>query len=165
MTSTLIWTPLPRFGYGFAIYPFAPGAQTNSSDSTKENPQGDIQDYSQDSPERPKETPVPEASDTNVSSDTASISSENSNSHIISHQVTLEVGDEVYVFEEQGEWYRGYVVSQLRQTEEPQVYVGIFPMNHVYIKEYLEDLELQVDDSDSTPFSPRGERRNRPPPP
>ncbi|CAG8456993.1 uncharacterized protein OCT59_018840 [Rhizophagus irregularis] len=169
MISTSVWTPLPRFGYGFAIYPFTPGAQTNSSDSTKERPQEDIQDYPKEElPEKPKETPVPEAAENNVSSDTASISSENSNSHIITYQVTLEVGDEVYVFEEQGDWYRGYVVSQLRQTEEPQVYVGIFPMNHVYIKEYLEDLELQVYDthsSDSAPFSPRGERSNRPPPP
>src|SRR6266496_2878138 len=152
MTSISVWTPLPRFGYGFAIYPFTPGAQTNSSDSTKE----DIQDYPQeDSLEKSKETPVPEAADANVSSDMASISSENSNSHIITYQVTLEVGDEVYVFEEQGDWYRGYVVSQLRQTEEPQVYVGIFPMNHVYIKEYLEDLDLQLYDThniDSAPF-------------
>src|ERR1044072_5078082 len=154
MTSTPVWTPLPRFGYGFAIYAFTPG-QTNLSDSAKE-PQEDIQDDSQDdSLEDQKETSFPEdtdvngLSDTNGSSDTISISSENSNSHVIPYQVSLEVGDEVYVFEEQGAWYRGYVVSQLRQTEEPQVNVGIFPMNHVYIKEYLEDLEFKVDDSDS----------------
>ncbi|CAG8736620.1 150_t:CDS:1, partial [Acaulospora morrowiae] len=33
--NTSTWTPLPKFGYGFAIYPFTPGVQTNSSDSTK----------------------------------------------------------------------------------------------------------------------------------
>src|SRR6185369_17804075 len=80
-------------------------------------------------------------------SDTASISSTNSNAPAISYQVSLEVGDEVYVFEEQSAWYRGYVVSQLRQTEEPQVYVGIFPINHVYIKEYLEDVELGAEET------------------
>ncbi|CAG8553818.1 6358_t:CDS:2 [Funneliformis caledonium] len=170
MTSTPVWTPLPRFGYGFAIYPFTPGAQTNSSDSTKE-PQEDIQDNSPSDPPEKQGTPFPEATDsnglsyTNGSSDTSSISSENSNSYIVSYQVSLEVGDEVYVFEEQGAWYRGYVVSQLRQTEEPQVYVGIFPMNHVYIKEYLEDLEFEVDNTNSSDSSPEGERINRPPPP
>src|SRR5579859_1074182 len=112
MASTPVWTPLPKFGFGFAIYPFTPGAQTISSDSTKEKPQEDkedkenIQDYHQEDPsEKPKETP---AADASVSPDSASISSESSNSHIISYQVTLEVGDEVYVFEEQGDWYRGY---------------------------------------------------------
>ncbi|CAG8521101.1 2273_t:CDS:2 [Ambispora leptoticha] len=112
------WTPLPKFGYGFATYPYTPGApQIDSSDSAK-------------------------TTDNEGGSDTVSINSVDLTSPAIAYQVQLEVGDEVYVFEEQDAWYRGYVVSQLRQTEEPQVYVGIFPINHVYIKEYLEDVEL-----------------------
>ncbi|CAJ0760903.1 12321_t:CDS:1, partial [Entrophospora sp. SA101] len=47
----------------------------------------------------------------------------------------------------QGAWYRGYVVSKSCQTGEPQVFVGIFPKNHVYIKEYLDDVKLQVNES------------------
>ncbi|CAG8816018.1 31003_t:CDS:1, partial [Racocetra persica] len=74
--------------------------------------------------------------------------------------------DEVYVFEEQGAWYRGYVVSQLRQTEEPQVYVGIFPINHVYIKEYLDYVELQAAElKSSDTASSISEKNTRPPPP
>ncbi|KAG9302767.1 hypothetical protein G9A89_009544 [Geosiphon pyriformis] len=138
------WIPLPKFGYGFAIYPYIPGDQLNSSDSTKTTNDG--------------------------ASDAESISSTKSVSPAITYQVSLEVGDEVYVFEEQGAWYRGYVVSQLRQTEEPQVYVGIFPRNHVYIKEYLEDVELAADESKdeiiTPPFSPPPEpKTTRPPPP
>ncbi|CAG8657138.1 13718_t:CDS:2, partial [Acaulospora morrowiae] len=101
-----------------------------------------------------------------TSSDAASVTSINSNSPVVSYQVTLEVGDEVYVFEEQGAWYRGYVVSQLRQTEEAQVYVGIFPQNHVYIKEYLDNVELQAEEpkiNDVASLS--SEKTTRPPPP
>ncbi|RHZ66608.1 hypothetical protein Glove_306g74 [Diversispora epigaea] len=141
--SVINWTPLPKFGYGFAIYPFTPGS-SNSTNSTK------------------GETTISDA-------DASSITSTNENSLVISFQVTLEVGDEVYVFEEQGAWYRGYVVSQLRQTEEPQVYVGIFPMNHVHIKEYLDDIELLQEpiNSDVASISSisENEKYTRPPPP
>ncbi|CAG8435565.1 3695_t:CDS:2 [Ambispora gerdemannii] len=142
------WTPLPKFGYGFAIYPYAPGApQLNASDDPAK------------------------ATNNDGASDTASINSADLTSPAITYQVQLEVGDEVYVFEEQGAWYRGYVVSQLRQTEEPQVYVGIFPINHVYIKEYLENVELGVhkfkeEEVVDPSFSPSPERKKiRPPPP
>ncbi|CAH1759237.1 2984_t:CDS:2 [Entrophospora sp. SA101] len=57
-------------------------------------------------------------------------------------------GFAIYPFTpEQGAWYRGYVVSKSCQTGEPQVFVGIFPKNHVYIKEYLDDVKLQVNES------------------
>ncbi|CAG8566604.1 19239_t:CDS:2, partial [Racocetra fulgida] len=147
-SKNFYWVPLPKFGYGFAIYPFTPGSRNNSSDSTKDEP----------------------VSDGVTISDATSISSANSNSNsnspITSYQVTLEIGDEVYVFEEQGAWYRGYVVSQLRQTEEPQVYVGIFPINHVYIKEYLDYVELQAAElKSSDTASSVSEKNTRPPPP
>ncbi|CAG8552369.1 31262_t:CDS:2 [Gigaspora margarita] len=149
-TESTSWIPLPKFGYGFAIYPFTPGSRNNSSDSTKDE----------------------SVSDGVTVSDTTSISSVNSNSNsnlnssITSYQVTLEIGDEVYVFEEQGVWYRGYVVSQLRQTEEPQVYVGIFPVNHVYIKEHLDYVEVQAAELKSNDAaSSESEKNTRPPPP
>ncbi|CAG8443325.1 12058_t:CDS:2 [Acaulospora colombiana] len=144
--NTICWAPLSKFGYGFAVYPFTPVEQSNSLDSTK----GEA---------------VPENAGSTIS-DTASITSTNSISSVASYQVTLEVGDEVYVFEEQGAWYRGYVVSQLRQTEEPQVYVGIFPKNHVYVKEYLDNLELQAEESKTNDAaSLSSEKATRLPPP
>ena len=91
-----------------------------------------------------------------------------------SHLIGLEVGDEVYIFEQLGHkdvsWVRGYVVSTTRVptsattssslsdyssfpstsnagaslVEEPQVYVGIFPRAHVHIKELLDDAEMRL---------------------
>jgi dedicator of cytokinesis protein 3 len=93
---------------------------------------------------------------------------------IQAHLIGLEVGDEVYVFEQLGHsdvaWFRGYVVSSTRVpmpatstssrseystfgsqarggaalVEEPQVYVGIFPAVHVHIREHLDDAELRL---------------------
>lgn len=90
------------------------------------------------------------------------------------HLIGLEVGDEVYVFEQLGHtdisWYRGYVVSTNRVpttatstsslsdystfpstsstgatlVEEPQVYVGIFPRANVYFREELDDAEMRL---------------------
>lgn len=93
---------------------------------------------------------------------------------IQSHLIGLEMGDEVYIFEQLGHtevsWVRGYVVSTTRVptsattasslsdysafpstssagtslVEEPQVYVGIFPRAHVHIREHLDDAELRL---------------------
>ncbi|GAA5966995.1 hypothetical protein JCM3765_003676, partial [Sporobolomyces pararoseus] len=86
-----------------------------------------------------------------------------------SHQVPLEVGDEVYAVEvfrprsqqtstsQDQNWYRGYVVStspnpqffsaarndsspqEAALPQEPQVSFGIFPASHVHIREQLEE--------------------------
>ncbi|UZJ54324.1 hypothetical protein CBS101457_003644 [Exobasidium rhododendri] len=93
---------------------------------------------------------------------------------IQTHLIGLEVGDEVYIFEQLGHkevcWVRGYVVSTTRVPtsattasslsdysafpstiaagaslqEEPQVYVGIFPRANVHIKEHLDDAEMRL---------------------
>ncbi|KAJ3793565.1 hypothetical protein GGU11DRAFT_850156, partial [Lentinula aff. detonsa] len=83
--------------------------------------------------------------------------------------VSLEVGDEIYAFEKytpkgketEGIWYRGYVVCTARRLpvtwatsgeasssksapkiEEPQqVFIGIFPASHVYVRDELSDAE------------------------
>lgn len=92
------------------------------------------------------------------------------------HLIGLEVGDEVYVFEQLGHtdvsWCRGYVVSTNRVptsatttsslsdystfpstsaagaslVEEPQVYVGLFPKANIHIREYLDDAEMRLRD-------------------
>jgi len=81
---------------------------------------------------------------------------------IAAQQLSLDLGDEVYIFEQADGWYRGYVVTSVTPsvslssptaayapmmkiaTEvngllEPKVYVGIFPANYVSVKEYVSD--------------------------
>ncbi|KAG5221300.1 C2 domain in Dock180 and Zizimin protein-domain-containing protein [Salix suchowensis] len=88
--------------------------------------------------------------------------------------VSLEVGDEVYAFEKytpkgkevEGEWYRGYVVCTSRRppvawltssdpssvikaspkAEEQQVFIGIFPASHIYVRDQLADAEGRLPD-------------------
>ncbi|GAA97961.1 uncharacterized protein L969DRAFT_167041 [Mixia osmundae IAM 14324] len=83
---------------------------------------------------------------------------------VASQQVSMEVGDEVYAFEEYSTglpshslsssvtWYRGYVVCATKSfsaaaaaassgtdasgQEEPEVFVGIFPASHCQIREH-----------------------------
>ncbi|CAJ0878034.1 21197_t:CDS:2 [Entrophospora sp. SA101] len=138
-TATCTWTPLAQFAYGFAIYPFTPGAQNNSSsDSTKAQNANKKVDDAIDLKSKEKKKELISENDHDLQSDnnkdndgkvlsesgdhSVSMTSKpyTTNSHVISYQVALEIGDEVYVFEEQGAWYRGYVVSKLHQTEEPQ---------------------------------------------
>ena len=55
-------------------------------------------------------------------------------------QVSLEIGDEVFIFEESARWYRGYVVSSLiGKQKEPRL--GIFPQNNIHIRAYLGEVE------------------------
>lgn len=110
------WRPLSKIGYGFVVYPFTPSTS---------NDVGRL-DLSQGF---------------DALAGLEALSSQQSDNP---YQIALEVGDEVYVFEEFNGWYRGYVVSTVRQTEEPQVFVGIFPVNHVHIREYLEDAERRL---------------------
>jgi dedicator of cytokinesis protein 3 len=83
---------------------------------------------------------------------------------IAAQQLSLDLGDEVYVFEQADGWYRGYVVTsvtppvtlstsssssshgptmkiatEVKGLMEPKVYVGIFPANYVSVKEYVSD--------------------------
>lgn len=89
--------------------------------------------------------------------------------------VSLEVGDEVYAFEKytpsaresvEGDWYRGYVVtttrrpsvnrlikdsalgiqSSVRAEESQQVFIGIFPASHIFIRDELADAEGRLMD-------------------
>lgn len=81
---------------------------------------------------------------------------------IAAQQLSLDLGDEVYVFEQADGWYRGYVVTsvtppvilstsssshgptmkiatEVKGLMEPKVYVGIFPANYVSVKEFVSD--------------------------
>lgn len=139
LSSGVAWTPLPKVQYGFAIFPFSP--------------ENDV---------------APQAEST---LDEASVLA------LQQHLIALEVGDEVYLFEQLGgekaQWTRGYVVSTSRiptaaatlaslsqysafsstsasesaasaLLEEPQVYVGIFPISHIHVREHLDDAEMRL---------------------
>lgn len=81
---------------------------------------------------------------------------------IAAQQLSLDLGDEVYIFEQADGWYRGYVVTsvtppitlstsssshgptmriatEVKGLMEPKVYVGIFPANYVCVKEFVSD--------------------------
>ncbi|TFK18932.1 hypothetical protein FA15DRAFT_674916, partial [Coprinopsis marcescibilis] len=130
-----MWEPLPLIVYGYAVHPLSPSRRETRISS------------------RNRLSTVTEASvDDNLMRDV----------------VALEVGDEVYAFEKytptgrdfvDGVWYRGYVVCPNRRppvawssdqssakppvkTEEPQqVFIGIFPASHIYIRDELSDAE------------------------
>nr|CDI52117.1 related to dedicator of cytokinesis protein 3 [Melanopsichium pennsylvanicum 4] len=134
------WEPLPKILYGLATHPFSP------------------------------ETEVLESSTVPLESLPAEVVR-----NLQENLIALELGDEVYAFEQLGHtdvsWYRGYVVSTNRLpstatsvnslsdystfhalgqdsnttvTEEPQVYVGVFPTTHVHIREQLDDAEMRL---------------------
>lgn len=134
------WEPLSKILYGLATHPFSP------------------------------ETDVLESSTIPLESLPADVAK-----NLQENLIALELGDEVYVFEQLGHtdvsWYRGYVVSTSRlpttaasasslsdystfhalgqqastsNTEEPQVYVGVFPCTHVHIREQLDDAEMRL---------------------
>ena len=86
----------------------------------------------------------------------------NKGNEVAAQQLSLDLGDEVYLFEQADGWYRGYVVTsvtppvtlsppsashgpamkiatEVKGLLEPKVYVGIFPANYVSVKEYVSD--------------------------
>jgi len=94
LAGQMVWKPLPVIVYGFAIHPLS--SSSSSSDPSNHRPNGRL-------------STVPELEGENE---------EDANPYV----VALEVGDEVYAFEEyagtaprtgedaaDGVWYRGYV--------------------------------------------------------
>ena len=105
---------------------------------------------------------------------------------IAAQQLSLDLGDEVYIFEQADGWYRGYVVTsvtppvtlsspcashgpsmkittEIKGLLEPKVYVGIFPANYVSVKEYVSDalgILTSGEDEDDGYNSADGSRRN-----
>src|SRR5579859_3107063 len=140
ISSVPKWKPLPRMGYGIVIYPFRPLPDNQFSASVT-------------------------AANGRPSSkrDGLATFSLGRGNDIAAQQLSLDLGDEVYVFEQADGWYRGYVVTSVTPpvtltssssalhgptmkiaTEnkglmEPKVYVGIFPANYVSVKEYVSD--------------------------
>ncbi|KAH9917284.1 cytoplasmic protein [Amylocystis lapponica] len=134
-----VWEPLPLIVYGYAVHPLSP----NRRDTKMSNR-------------------------TRLSSFTDASGEEHL---VHRDVVSLEVGDNVYAFEKyiprdkevEGIWYRGYVVCTSRRPqvnwssaadpssstakattkadESQQVFIGIFPASHIYVRDELSDAE------------------------
>lgn len=141
ITTPPKWKPLPRMGYGIVTYPFRPLSDKQFTANLGQNGR----------PLSKRETGL-------VPFNTAR------GVEIAAQQLSLDLGDEVYIFEQADGWYRGYVVTsvtppvtlstssssashgptmkiatEVKGLMEPKVYVGIFPANYVSVKEYVSD--------------------------
>ena len=136
------WKALPRMGYGIVTYPFRPLPDSQFSHNIMANGR-------------------PPSSKREVGFSAFNLGR---GTDIAAQQLSLDLGDEVYVFEQADGWYRGYVVTsvtppvilstsssssshgptmkiatEVKGLMEPKVYVGIFPANYVSVKEYVSD--------------------------
>jgi len=136
------WKALPRMGYGIVTYPFRPLSDNQFSHNITAHGR-------------------PPSSKRDVGFSPFNLGR---GTDIAAQQLSLDLGDEVYVFEQADGWYRGYVVTsvtppvilstsasssspgptmkiatEVKGLMEPKVYVGIFPANYVSVKEYVSD--------------------------
>lgn len=140
------WLPLPKIAHGIAIYPFSPSnmasnaSTTTTSNSTRPS-SGLLSIHQQD------DSSIHTASTSSVDL-SASTQTED-----YSHLIPLEVGDELFIIEQQGQWYRGYVSCPSEQGIKPnKAPVGCFPRSHVQIKEYL---DIDPDEADTIVYRKR----------
>ncbi|KAH8828153.1 hypothetical protein DL96DRAFT_1602008 [Flagelloscypha sp. PMI_526] len=126
------WHALPLVVYGYAVHPLSPSRRDTRVRSARLSPVLSVDELNRE-------------------------------------VVNLEVGDEVYAFEQytpkgrevEGIWYRGYVVCTTRRpavtwnisddpsaiTKSPksdetqQVFIGIFPASHIFVRDKLPDAE------------------------
>ncbi|BEI88066.1 uncharacterized protein CcaverHIS019_0107840 [Cutaneotrichosporon cavernicola] len=128
------WEPLPHIYSGLVIHPYAP------SQSPPTSPSGTVRSH--------RRTTSWSAASTTAPNDVFTSPRGNP------HEVSLDVGDEFFAFEEyrgdenEGTWYRGYVVQGVSlpmlmpsmQTPtaypkvEPSVLIGIFPASCVHVR-------------------------------
>ncbi|KAI8336596.1 hypothetical protein BC941DRAFT_427545 [Chlamydoabsidia padenii] len=134
--TTVRWAPLSKIAHGIAIAPFTPTNPPLYSSATSSHSRP-ITVYSN------IQSPTTDSSLLNanrLSTASSDISSISTNDY--AYLAPLEVGDELYIFEQNGAWYRGYVLSSLEEGRKPHMAPnGIFPRSHVQIKEYV-DMDL-----------------------
>ncbi|KAI9249334.1 hypothetical protein EDC94DRAFT_652456 [Helicostylum pulchrum] len=131
------WLPLPKIAHGIAIYPFNPSTTI-------------------------KPTVLPTPTDDSSIHTNASSSSDHAstNEKDYSYLISLEVGDELFIIEQQGQWYRGYVICPLEEGRKPnKAPIGIFPRSHVSIKEYI---DIDPDEADTLVFRKSANSGERP---
>ncbi|EIW63135.1 cytoplasmic protein [Trametes versicolor FP-101664 SS1] len=135
-----VWEPLPLIIYGYAVHPLSPVNRRDTKLSSR----------------------------THISTFTDASGDEHL---VHRDVVSLEVGDNVYAFEKytprdkevEGVWYRGYVVCTSRRPqvnwslssdastsnakptaradELQQVFIGIFPASHIFVRDEVSDAE------------------------
>ncbi|CDS02661.1 hypothetical protein LRAMOSA00066 [Lichtheimia ramosa] len=151
------WQPLPKIAHGIAVYPFTPSLPTSSTLAAQPSPQQQQQQQQQYlSTSRPTtaystiQSPLlsPDAASiyTSVSSSSSipgsssdSAGGASTNPADYACLIPLEVGDELFILEQQGQWYRGYVLSSLEEGNKANTApIGCFPRTHVQIKEYID---------------------------
>ncbi|KAI9274557.1 hypothetical protein BDA99DRAFT_568763 [Phascolomyces articulosus] len=171
------WQPLPKIAHGIAVYPFTPSTlQPSSSGAFLSTPNSrPLTTYS--TIHSPLLSPNSNTILNNNNNDTASIFTTASTSsssafpdtsHGSTHAsdyaslIPLEVGDELFILEQQGHWYRGYVLSSLEEGRKPNTApIGCFPRTHVQIKEYLDlDPAESLRRTDSILFHPQDDQHS-----
>ncbi|KAI0633627.1 cytoplasmic protein [Trametes polyzona] len=135
-----VWEPLPLIIYGYAVHPLSPVNRRDTKLSSRTGRGSVFTDASEDH-------------------------------LVHRDVVSLEVGDNVYAFEKytprdkevEGVWYRGYVVCTSRRPqvnwslssdssasnakptaradELQQVFIGIFPASHIFVRDEVSDAE------------------------
>ncbi|ORX57487.1 hypothetical protein DM01DRAFT_1319407 [Hesseltinella vesiculosa] len=120
------WVPLPKIAHGLAISPFTPA-----------------QDVLNTVPSSPMSRPTTIYSTLQLETASSLSNRLSSGSDITNFDkslaIPLEVGDELYIFEKNGAWYRGYVLGSLEKgCKNFTAPNGIFPCSHVQIKEYVD---------------------------
>ncbi|KAF1800044.1 hypothetical protein FB192DRAFT_1143520 [Mucor lusitanicus] len=142
------WLPLPKIAHGIAIYPFSPSSiASNTSSSTTTTSNSTRPSSGLLSIHQPDDSSIHTASTSSVDL-SASTQTED-----YSHLIPLEVGDELFIIEQQGQWYRGYVSCPSEQGVKPnKAPIGCFPRSHVQIKEYL---DIDPDEADTIVYRKR----------
>ncbi|KAI0717219.1 cytoplasmic protein [Cerioporus squamosus] len=148
-----VWEPLPLIIYGYAVHPLSPVNRRDTKLSSR----------------------------THISTWTDASGDEHL---VHRDVVQLEVGDNVYAFEKyiprdkevEGVWYRGYVVCTSRRPqvnwslssdpsssnvkpsaradELQQVFIGIFPASHIFVRDEVSDAEGRLTDLFNAVSSP-----------
>ncbi|ORE11414.1 hypothetical protein BCV72DRAFT_219946 [Rhizopus microsporus var. microsporus] len=144
------WLPLPKIAHGIAIYPFTPSTLLP------------IRPYSTSNVSTTNSV-IDDASTVTSSSSNITDQPASANIEDYSHLIPLEVGDELFIIEQQGQWYRGYVLCAYEEGKKPNnAPIGCFPRSHVQIKEYI---DIGSDEADILPFKPHADEQpsSRPP--
>ncbi|KAH9924408.1 cytoplasmic protein [Fomitopsis serialis] len=146
-----VWEPLPLIIYGYAVHPLSPNRRDTKLSSR-----------------------------TRASTFTSTTDASGDEHLVHRDVVSLEVGDNVYAFEKytprdkemEGVWYRGYVVCTSRRPqvdwtlvsdpscsaqkaaakadESQQVFIGVFPASHIFIRDELSDAEGRLSELATT---------------
>ncbi|KAH8549128.1 hypothetical protein BGW37DRAFT_121469 [Umbelopsis sp. PMI_123] len=141
------WLPLPKIAHGIVIYPFSPtpnlNAQSNATGQTSatslHTPTSSRPNTAYSTIQSPLLSPLnDESSMLSANSVPTSPVPEPIKPSDLNALIPLEVGDEVFLIEQQKSWYRGYVLRALNHGEFPNTApIGCFPKNHVHIKGYV----------------------------